>query len=354
MTIPDLIDKLAHALAAENYTDVRHTLMDGIDDAIVARLSVNSSPKDQALSDLLGLKHRNESELLPVVIFLKNAKRHLYNPTDKRLCDELIHRLKGLQATALLINPRQTTHWEDLIPDAVERQLPWPSGAWHSKEAPGSHNWCSAWNTLKEEAERLKNGRGPLHVFASTGYAIAAYAGCLLFDLPAREHHLYQPVFKADRWQQWIGPEIKPHQSPQLQVERDLNAPSAIAVQVSITHQVVDTEVAHGLAQVSNVGHVHLCTEKIGQNAISSGEVATRVAADLEDEIVSLTRQYPQGPIHVFYVGPTVILMKAARRWNRLATPITVHERVNGAFYPAVRFQNQQISLLRGGVPVKG
>ncbi|MCA9525655.1 MAG: SAVED domain-containing protein, partial [Myxococcales bacterium] len=223
------------------------------------------------------------------------------------------------------------------------RQARTPPGRWQVDSWPGSPDWQQARDGLDEALSFLDTVKGPVDIFASGPYGLAADLGLKVADLPMTPR--FWQAHGPPGQQKWrcFG-QAQNHGTPLLRAsgEAAVAAGEQVALFVSITQYVRPDEAAEGLASASAAGAriVRLEPGEVGFSAVVDEVTAQQAAYDLQETLRRLSGK--ASALHVFYVGPGAVLMMAAGVL-RTTVATTVYDRgrvgPRTPFWPVICFE---------------
>lgn len=249
----------------------------------------------------------------------------------------------------VVVTANLVSDWRPLVPlhphaTPHEIVLRTDSEAWQRDYPPAAERWRQALQAVREGADEVKAcGRLRVHVVAKLPYSLGAVLGSAL-EQQGREivYYQYTPspaaphVHDLRTWQPW-GPGLVKVRSPQkhdpvfhrpILPSTPIRQVCEVALLLSVTRPVEsDLAVAAIGASTAEVRRVHLVpVDGVGHASIDQRNVdqaASQVASVFEQAVAA----YPEArALHVFYVGPLALLMRAAGRLHLLSKPIYFYE----------------------------
>lgn len=354
---PDDVERVAEILIGRGIDmDPRRLLLAGIDARLAGRIPIHKSPIDQYREDLVTLAtFVANDERPPLAIYLENAARLIEPQPEAQLVRALAAKVRQGQTTVVLMNPREETHWERRHRGARSVVVGGPKGLWQKTALPGCASWNDAFEGIDAAIEKIGSGRGEIAVYASTPYAIGAHLGNRILNHPARSVRFFQVVGPrgSGRWHDF-GPtdSRQPAGDAVLRTSVDLsqcNGP-AIALVCQITWDADLDEVRHGLrlAGAADAPMAHLRPRQPGHDALPDRAAVDQAAHDLDSAIEAARRNSRIDSVHLFFIGPVALLMRAAQRFHQPRCRLVIHERGPDDLYrPA-------LSLGDGGTKLVG
>jgi hypothetical protein len=299
--------------------------------------------------------------------------------------EPVLHRKQAV-GCSLVMNPAPLPDLAALGVPPTSITIDSPEVRWQTASAPGSTDWQRARAGIDVALKQLRGHRGPVEVFVSTAYALAADLGLKLAEQSADAHYWQADGPRGQaRWIRWDR--AQNHGQPVLRFTEPLalDPQRPVALKVNITASVIAQEASRravakqsepakepasaaerrgnppdslpfsaaeatdGLARAgaSDAQEVILAHPTPGNAAITSPQAAQQAAWDLQEALIAIRNRVAPQTTHLFYVGPLAILMMAAPCLRTL-NPVIIYERAkldtdtqtkSETFRPALRFE---------------
>lgn len=263
--------------------------------------------------------------------------------------EPVLHRKQAV-GCSLVMNPAPLPDLAALGVPPTSITIDSPEVRWQTASAPGSTDWQRARAGIDVALKQLRGHRGPVEVFVSTAYALAADLGLKLAEQSADAHYWQADGPRGQaRWIRWDR--AQNHGQPILRFTEPLalDPQRPVALKVNITASVIAQEATDGLARAGalDAQEVILAHPTPGNAAITRPQTAQQAAWDLQEALIAIRNQVAPQTTHLFYVGPLAILMMAAPCLRTL-NPVIIYERAKldtdtqtraETFRPALRFE---------------
>lgn len=263
--------------------------------------------------------------------------------------EPVLHRKQAV-GCSLVMNPAPLPDLAALGVPPTTLTIDSPEVRWQTASAPGSTDWQRARAGIDVALKQLRGHRGPVEVFVSTAYALAADLGLKLAEQSADAHYWQADGPRGQaRWIRWDR--AQNHGQPILRFTEPLalDPQRPVALKVNITASVILKEATDGLARAGalDAQEVILAHPTPGNAAITRPQAAQQAAWDLQEALIAIRNQVAPQATHLFYVGPLAVLMMAAPCLRTL-NPVIIYERARldtdtqtkaETFRPALRFE---------------
>ncbi|MCK6685412.1 MAG: SAVED domain-containing protein [Thermoanaerobaculia bacterium] len=240
-----------------------------------------------------------------------------------------------------------------------------PQKWWHTSESRSSPQWTQVWYRILESLKEFEGLYARhIHVFANAPYSMGALLGNQVAQRFGRSRPIsfYQFSNVTKSWDNW-GPSradpVEPRKAPVLRASPGPGSEfryREVAIVVSISRQASRDEVLRALSVYgdSPVKWIELTPESApGHTALLDASAVDRCVEDLDKALLRAASEHPGARLHLFYVGPLAVLMRAVANAHTLPTPTTLYERIETAegyrFVAAVDLVAQR--LLLGPLP---
>lgn len=347
---PLQVERAAEILGSCVQDGRRSLLLVDLPRRVSLQLPDHKVPMDQVRADLHTLAGLAIGDQPAATPYLEAGARLLGEHDPKSaLLVAMANRLRRGPCRVILMNPRAPTRWHQKHAAAECDVIEGPDGMWHIENPPGADPWSKAREAIDHAIDGIAQRAGDIHVYASTAYALAAYLGNRVGNLPGVRAHFWQPG--RDRWADY-GPGDRGDIDPEpllTQVAEHPGDPAHVALLCSITHALVLDEVAHGLALAgaADATRVDLATPTLGHTALPDRAAVDRAARDLRGAIDAALRRPGVRAVHLFYAGPAALLMRTADKLHLAAPRVVIHERGPGNRYrPALAFDRGRAELI--------
>ncbi|NUQ74496.1 MAG: glycosyltransferase [Polyangiaceae bacterium] len=274
----------------------------------------------------------------------------------------------------LLIPPMAHDVWAKALPGVgesppIELHVETPPQEWHQTEPSTSHHWNLVQQRLYAKLDELQNiNCNRIYIFASLPYSLGGFLGNQLAQRfrGGRKLVFYQFNENSEEWEDW-GPNrrqpVSPLVEPFLKMSRVDGAPEGsergearhIVVAIHISQRLSKAELGTVLA-LADARRIDVApVNGVNQSALQDAGSVDRCVRDLREILFQIATENPRAKLHVFYVGPLVVWMRASAKLHLLPVPAVLYERVfeegRFRFVPGLELQQQKLLM---GAPVAG
>lgn len=272
------------------------------------------------------------------------------------------------------VHPITRNVWTTVLPEGAQLHLrefhvETPPERWHQTEPSTSRNWNLVRQRIDDQLNKLQNTDcRRIHVFARAPYSLGGFLGNQLDQRfrGGRELVFYQFNENSEAWEDW-GPNrrqpVSPRDEPFLKMSRVDGAPEGsergearhIVVAIHISQRLSEAELGTVLA-LADAQRIDIApVNGVNQSALQDAGSVDRCVRDLRKILFQIATENPRAKLHVFYLGPLVVWMRASSKLHLLPVPAVLYERVfeegRFRFVPGLELQQQKLLM---GAPVAG